>query len=145
MSKICKNVQKCNTVKASLLWKYIFKHFVTFRIFLYIIVNFLTFFDIFWHFLIFLEIFGNIWCTFQLKCPKYAKTSKNVTQWRLRCYGITSLNILLHWSRRACVPHTWWRTKRSWPLFSPTFFFLFFLFFLLRLLLFTHFGETPVT
>ena len=50
------------------------------------------------------------------------------------------------WSRRACVRHTWWRTKQSWPLFSPTFFFFFFLsfFFLLRLLLFTHFGETPV-
>ena len=29
------------------------------------------------------------------------------------------------WSRRACVRHTWWRTKRSWPLFSPTFFFFF--------------------
>ena len=28
-----------------------------------------------------------------------------------------------YWSRRACVRHTWWRTKRSWPLFSPTFFF----------------------
>ena len=39
-----------------------------------------------------------------------------------------------------CVCHPWWRTKRSWPLFSPTFsFFLF-----LRLLLFTHFGETPM-
>ena len=39
-----------------------------------------------------------------------------------------------------CVRHPWWRTKRSWPLFSPTFsFFLF-----LRLLLFTHFGETPM-
>ena len=25
--------------------------------------------------------------------------------------------------------HTWWRTKRSWPLFSPTFFFLFLSFF----------------
>ena len=33
---------------------------------------------------------------------------------------------LLFWSRRACVRHTWWRTKRSWPLFSPTFFFFFF-------------------
>ena len=33
------------------------------------------------------------------------------------------------WSRRACVRHTWWRTKRSWPLFSPTFFFSFFFFF----------------
>ena len=31
------------------------------------------------------------------------------------------------WSRRACVRHMWWRTKRSWPLFSPTFFFFFFL------------------
>ena len=41
--------------------------------------------------------------------------------------------------------HTWWRTKRSWPLFSPTFFFFFlFLLFLLRLLLFIHFGESPV-
>ena len=30
------------------------------------------------------------------------------------------------WSRRACVRHTWWRTKRSWPLFSPTFFFFLF-------------------
>ena len=50
------------------------------------------------------------------------------------------------WSRRACVRHPWWRTKRSWPLFSPTFFFLFFLFlFLLGLLLFTHFVESPVT
>ena len=39
-----------------------------------------------------------------------------------------------------CVRHPCWRTKRSWPLFSPTFsFFLF-----LRLLLFTHFGETPM-
>ena len=47
------------------------------------------------------------------------------------------------WSRRACVRHPWWRTKRSWPLFSPTFFFFSF-FFLLRLLLFTHFGESPV-
>ena len=28
------------------------------------------------------------------------------------------------WSRRACVRHPWWRTKRSWPLFSPTFFLL---------------------
>ena len=25
----------------------------------------------------------------------------------------------------ACVHHPWWQTKRSWPLFSPTFFFLF--------------------
>ena len=25
------------------------------------------------------------------------------------------------WSRRACVPHTWWRTKRSWPLFHLLF------------------------
>ena len=32
------------------------------------------------------------------------------------------------WSRRACVRHTWWRTKRSWPLFSPTFFSSFFFF-----------------
>ena len=23
----------------------------------------------------------------------------------------------LFWSRRACVRHTWWRTKRSWPTF----------------------------
>ena len=30
-----------------------------------------------------------------------------------------------NWSRRACVCQTWWRTKRSWPLFSPTFFFFF--------------------
>merc|ERR1712106_1099064 len=50
-----------------------------------------------------------------------------------------------YWSRRACVRHSWWRTKRSWPLFSPTFFFFFFFFFFfLRLLLFTHFGESPV-
>ena len=27
------------------------------------------------------------------------------------------------------VRHTWWRTKRSWPLFSPTFFVLFSFFF----------------
>ena len=54
----------------------------------------------------------------------------------------TKMNKLNYWSRHACVRHTWWRTKRSWPLFSPTFFFFFFL--LLRLLLFTHFGETPV-
>ena len=33
------------------------------------------------------------------------------------------------WSRRACVRHTWWRTKRSWPLFSHTFFFFLLLFF----------------
>ena len=74
--------------------------------------------------------------------------------------------INVYWSRRACVRHTWWRTKRSWPLFSPTFgpgglrappvvaivftYFFFFFFFLLllsffvRLLLLTHFGETPV-
>ena len=26
-----------------------------------------------------------------------------------------------NWSRRACVRHPWWRTKRNWPLFSPTF------------------------
>ena len=32
----------------------------------------------------------------------------------------------LFWSRRACVRHPLWRTKRSWPLFSPTFFFFFF-------------------
>ena len=32
-----------------------------------------------------------------------------------------------NWSRRACVRHSWWRTKRSWPLFSPTFFFFLFL------------------
>ena len=31
----------------------------------------------------------------------------------------------INWSRRACVRHPWWRTKRSWQLFSPTFFFLF--------------------
>ena len=42
-------------------------------------------------------------------------------------------------SRRACVCHQWWRTKRSLPLFLPTFFSFF-----LRLLLFTHFGKTPV-
>ena len=30
---------------------------------------------------------------------------------------------LYFWSRRACVHHPWWRTKRSWPLFSPTFYF----------------------
>ena len=34
----------------------------------------------------------------------------------------------IFWSRRACVRHPWWRTKRSWPLFSPTFFFFFLLF-----------------
>ena len=27
------------------------------------------------------------------------------------------------WSRRASMRHPWWRTKRSWPLFSPTCFF----------------------
>ena len=26
-------------------------------------------------------------------------------------------HLLSFWSRRACVRHTWWRTKRSWPLF----------------------------
>ena len=26
-----------------------------------------------------------------------------------------------NWSRRACMRHPWCRTKRSWPLFSPTF------------------------
>ena len=31
----------------------------------------------------------------------------------------------IFWSRRACVRHPWWRTKRSSPLFSPTFFLLF--------------------
>ena len=31
-------------------------------------------------------------------------------------------NYLDFWSRRSCVRHTWWRTKRSWPLF--TYFFL---------------------
>ena len=41
--------------------------------------------------------------------------------------GIT--HFFLYWSRRACVRHTWWRTKRSWPLFSPTFFFFSFFFF----------------
>ena len=30
---------------------------------------------------------------------------------------------ILNWSRRAYVRHPWWRTKQSWPLFSPTFFF----------------------
>ena len=29
------------------------------------------------------------------------------------------------WSWCACVRHLWWRTKRSWPLFLPTFFLLF--------------------
>ena len=29
-----------------------------------------------------------------------------------------------YWSRCASVRHQWWRTKRSWPLFSPTFFLL---------------------
>ena len=44
------------------------------------------------------------------------------------------------------VRHPWWRTKRSWPLFSPTFFFFsFFSFFFLRLLLLTHLGETPLS
>ena len=42
------------------------------------------------------------------------------------------------WSRRACVRHTWWRTKRSWPffhlLFSSSFFFFSAFFF----------GESPV-
>ena len=48
----------------------------------------------------------------------------------------------LFWPRRlACTTRGGGR-NRSWPLFSPTFFFFFFLF--LRLLLFTHFGESPV-
>ena len=38
--------------------------------------------------------------------------------------------LFLFWSRCACVRHLWWRTKRSWPLFSPTFFSFFFFFFL---------------
>ena len=48
----------------------------------------------------------------------------------------------LYWSRRlACATRVGER-KRSWPLFSPTFF-VFFFFILLLLLLFTHFGDTP--
>ena len=63
--------------------------------------------------------------------------------------GVATINMIQttrckNWSMRACVRHTWWRTKRSWPLFSPIFFsFPFFFFFLLLLLLFTHFGESP--
>ena len=33
--------------------------------------------------------------------------------------------LILNWSRRACVRQPSWRTKRSWPLFSSTFFLLF--------------------
>ena len=78
-----------------------------------------------------------------------AKTSQSFLQNNLIKNGcqIEKLHCtFLCWSRRARVRHTWWRTKRSWPLFSPTFFFFFFffLFLFLRLLLFTHFGESPV-
>ena len=38
---------------------------------------------------------------------------------------------LSFWSRHACVRHPWWRTKPSWPLFSPTFFLLLFSFYFL--------------
>ena len=42
------------------------------------------------------------------------------------CYYHRSVSLsFIFWSRRACVRHPWWRTKRSWPLFSPTFFFFF--------------------
>ena len=53
--------------------------------------------------------------------------------------------IINFWSRRACVRHPLLRMKRSWPFISPTLFFLSFFFFFLRVLLFTHFGKTPVT
>ena len=39
-------------------------------------------------------------------------------------YGGDECSVVLlcvYWSRRACVHPTWWRTKRSWPLFSYTF------------------------
>ena len=43
--------------------------------------------------------------------------------------SILTLSPRGNWSRRACVRHTGWRTKRSWPLFSPTFFFFLLSFF----------------
>ena len=48
-----------------------------------------------------------------------------------RCVGLSWAVTIFNfpgtrgWSRRACVRHRRWRTKRSWPLFSPTFFFSF--------------------
>ena len=42
----------------------------------------------------------------------------------------------------ACVLHVWWRTEAK---LSIVFTYFFFFFFPLRLLLFTHFGASPVT
>ena len=45
----------------------------------------------------------------------------------------------------ACVRHTCWRAPCvAWPLFSPTFALFSSSFFPLRLLLLTHFGESPM-
>ena len=49
-----------------------------------------------------------------------------VRQPRWRCNAITNFQSLFL-AKAACVRHTWWRTKQSWPLFSPTFFSFFFL------------------
>ena len=76
---------------------------------------------------------------YPLSCQKWVEVSKcyssyTCTESRKVLLGSTNpilgsstINITF-WSRRAWVRHLWWRTKRSWPLFSPTFF-LFFLFF----------------
>ena len=58
----------------------------------------------------------------------------------LKILKLNVLPTLNYWSRHACVRYPWWQTKRSWPLFSPNFFFFFF--FSLCFLLFTHFWDT---
>ena len=51
---------------------------------------------------------------------------QNVSFFRQRCLK-GSLGPVAVLVQATCVRHTWWRTKRSWPLFSPTFFFFLFL------------------
>ena len=58
-----------------------------------------------------------------------ATSSNNQLFNKLRTFKLPFWPRRLACAMRACVRHTWWRTKRSWPLFSPTFFLLFFLLF----------------
>ena len=56
-------------------------------------------------------------------CRRDLKTFECFRRTSLGCPGLKGIRDF--WSRRACVHHTWCRTKQSWPLFSPTFFSLF--------------------
>ena len=75
-----------------------------------------------------------------LLIPSFQETNQTRSKWNMQLLNWMLLKqnqmAMIFWTN--CVRHPWWRTKQSWPLFSPTFFSFFYPFYF-----WTNSGKCP--